>query len=93
MSMLETGRAAIRWLADQDDTALAIAREIISRRASVARTDWRATSDPCGKPRDEGVIAGLRLALSYVLDCPGSVTETDTYINRVSGADKLRSTS
>ncbi len=79
MQLLE--ESAARWLATQPEPNLRIAREIISRRKTARRADRY----------DNGMIAGMRLALSYLSDRPGDISQTgaEGYIIDVENADDL----
>ena len=86
--------ASARWLAEQDGRALLIARDIISRRKSLAEPPRWTSPDSefrrVSQARDEGVIAGLRLALSYLGDRPGDISDTgaEGFIVTVESADE-----
>ena len=68
------------WLSDQDKRAVAIAQEIIKRRyehSGRIPSGRDAEYLRRGRAFENGVISGLRLALSYLTDRPGDVSATE----------------
>jgi hypothetical protein len=76
--------SAKKWLEAQPEPNLRIAREIIARRKKT----------PLFRPNDaydNGVIWGMRLALSYLSDRPGDISQTgaEGFIGDVESADGM----
>jgi hypothetical protein len=84
---VSTTGAAVNWLAQQDGRAVLIAREIITRREALTRM----TPSNSGKPYQNGFVAGLRLALSYLGERPGDISQTgaEGFIVQVESADRM----
>jgi hypothetical protein len=88
--MSTAGWSAAKWLARQDERAVRIAREIISRREALRQLPHREDSETT-RLLDDGFIGGLRLALSYLGDRPGDISQTgaEGFIASVEHADEL----
>ena len=84
MPDLDLAGSASRWLAEQDQRAVRIAAEVIARRAAYREV---RESD---RMHESGVIYGLRLALSYLGDRPGDISDTgaEGFISEVEAADR-----
>jgi hypothetical protein len=82
--------SARKWLHSQPEPNLRIAREIITRRKALAgvRADLRDTNTAV---YENGVVWGMRLALSYLSDRPGDISDTgaEGFISNVESADEM----
>ena len=74
--MIDLQQAAANWLASQDEKALRIAREIISRRQAFGSLPRGPRTASGALAHESGLIDGLRLALSYLGDRPGDISQT-----------------
>lgn len=77
-----------RWLEDEGEAKVAIAREVIRRRADLARGKGFGNVDG---PHAQGMERGMILALSYLCDRPGDISQTgaEGFISDVQYADEL----
>jgi hypothetical protein len=95
-----SAEAAADWLASQPESSLRIAREIITRRAvlqnpgpaSAAEDLVAWPGNDLSRRYEEGMLAGLRLALSYLGDRPGDISQTgaEGYLTDVEFADRMK---
>lgn len=79
--------SAARWLASQPEGNVAIAREILRRRAALPRF----ASDSFTMGHDSGVIDGMLRALAMLSDRPGDISQTGAggFVDSVEMADQL----
>jgi hypothetical protein len=86
-----TVKDAVRnWLARQNAGDLRTAREIIARREAL--TQFRPDADNDGhRWHENGVVWGMRLALSYYGPRPGDISDTgaEGFIRDVENADEM----
>ena len=82
---------AKKWLDSQPEPNLRIAREIISRRKALAPRALAEDASITGRAWENGAIQGLRLALSYLSDRPGDISDTgaEGFIMQVESADEM----
>lgn len=79
--------SSARWLASQPEGDVAIAREILRRRAELPRF----ASDSFTTGHDNGVIDGMLRALAMLSDRPGDISQTGAggFVDSVEMADQL----
>lgn len=82
---------AKRWLDAQPGPSLRIAREITKRRKELAPRVLREGESVTGRAWENGTIHGLRVALSYLGDRPGDISDTgaEGFITQVESADEM----
>lgn len=79
-----------RWLASQPKGKLRIAREIIRRRKALRAFRGDSWQREHGT-QESGLLEGMRLALSYLCDRPGDISQSgaEGFISAVEDADQL----
>lgn len=81
--------SAARWLASQPEGNVAIAREILRRRAALRSPGRKA--DEWSDVHQSGVIDGMLRALAMLGDRPGDISRTGAggFVDSVGMADQL----